>query len=239
MGALAIAMKIGGFPLKLTPLKLGTGQKLRRRRWVMVIDLSRCDGCRLCTKACTEYHYVPKGQEWIKIFEMHDEIFKGSFYLPRPCMHCRKAPCVKVCPVGATYHTENGAVIIDHERCIGCRLCMAACPYQARYFNWEEPEHTPEELRHKYSPLQPWPHRKGVVEKCDFCEDLGIKGSIPPCAAACPRKAIYYGDQYEDVVSNGAEVVKFSELIREKKAFCLKEELGTEPSVYYLPPRGD
>ncbi len=156
-------------------------------------------------------------------------------------MNCENAPCLNVCPVGATFRTDEGVVLVDHERCIGCRYCMAACPYDARYFNWGEPPHTPEELAHEYSPLEPWPHRKGTVDKCDFCAHAARKGALPACVQACTKEmgdgAIYYGDLREDAVSNGVETLPLSRTLREKGGFRFKEELGTRPRVFYLPPR--
>jgi len=183
-------------------------------------------------------HFVPPGQEWIKVFENRDNKVAGAYWFPRPCMQCDNTPCAKVCPVGATFKREDGIVLIDQERCIGCRYCIAACPYASRYFNWAEPPHTSEELAQKYSVELNYPHRKGVVEKCIFCPALAREGKIPACASACRMNAIYFGDQVEDVVTNHAgETVSFTQLIREKGGFRYMEDLGTEPRVWYLPPR--
>ena len=209
-----------------------------RRQWVMLIDLKKCDGCRKCTEACNTEHFVPPGQEWITVYEVQDE-FGFRYFLPRPCMHCENAPCLKVCPVGATFRREDGVVLVDHRRCIGCRYCMAACPYDVRAFNWSEPPHTPEELAHTYRPEAPWPHRMGVVEKCMFCAHRAEEGELPACVRGCPMDAIYFGDLREDAVSNGREVLRLSETLRRDHGFRLKEELGTEPRVWYLPARRD
>lgn len=207
-------------------------------RWVMVIDLAKCDGCKECTKACNAMHFVPPGQEWIKVFENRDNKIAGAYWFPRPCMQCDNTPCAKVCPVGATMKREDGIVLVDQERCIGCRYCIAACPYGSRSFNWAEPPHTPQELQQAYSVEWNYPHRRGVVEKCIFCPAHAREGKLPGCAAACPMNAIYFGDQMEDVVRNHAgETVSFTGLIREKGGFRFMEELGTEPRVWYLPPR--
>ncbi len=208
------------------------------RRWVMVIDLAKCDGCKDCTAACRAMHFVPPGQEWIKVFENRDNQIAGAYWFPRPCMQCDNTPCAKVCPVGATMKREDGIVLIDQDRCIGCRYCIAACPYSSRFFNWSEPPHTPEELARPYSVEWNYPHRKGVVEKCIFCPELAQEGKLPACASACEMGAIYFGDQLEDVVTNHAgETVSFTQLVREKGGFRYMEELGTEPRVWYLPPR--
>lgn len=210
------------------------------RQWVMVIDLDKCNGCGKCTEGCTAEHYVPFGQQWIHVYEVQDE-FGHRYFLPRPCMQCDNAPCLKVCPVGATYRKQDGIVLVDHTRCIGCRYCMAACPYDARSFNWTEPPHTDAELAHTYSPEAPWPHRAGVVEKCMFCAHLSEMGDLPACVKACTKEmgngAIYFGDRREDVVANGVETIPFAATLRDRGGFRLKEELGTEPRVWYLPPR--
>ncbi|MBI4277709.1 MAG: 4Fe-4S dicluster domain-containing protein [Armatimonadetes bacterium] len=210
----------------------------RGRRWVMVIDLARCDGCRKCTDACTAMHFVPFGQEWIKVYANRDNEVAGAYWFPRPCMQCDNPPCVKVCPVGATYKRADGIVIQNQDVCIGCRYCMAACPYSARYFNWVEPPHTPEETARPYSLDWNYPHRKGVAAKCIFCPALLREGKLAACAAACPMGAIYMGDENEDTVTNSqGETVRFSALVRDNGGHRYLEELGTEPRVYYLPPR--
>ena len=209
-----------------------------KRRWVMVIDLAKCDGCKECTKACNTMHFVPPGQEWIKVFKNRDNEIAGEYWFPRPCMQCDNTPCAKVCPVGATIKREDGIVLIDQERCIGCRYCIAACPYSSRFFNWTEPPHTAAELAQPYSLDWNYPHRKGVVEKCIFCPANAREGKLPGCAAACNMGAIYFGDQVEDVVTNRTgDTVSFKQLIREKAGFRFMEDLGTEPRVWYLPPR--
>lgn len=206
-------------------------------QWAMVIDLARCDGCGLCTKACQEQHFTGE-QEWIKVFELPNDDGTVS-YFPRPCMQCENAPCLNVCPVGATFNNKNGTVLIDHERCIGCRLCMAACPYGARSFNWGEPENPPGATFAKYSPEYPVPHRRGTVEKCMFCAHNAKDGKLPVCASACSMNAIWFGDLARDIATNGAETKSLSLLLAERNAFRLKEELGTRPRVWYLPGHGE
>ncbi len=227
------------------------------RKWVMVIDLERCDGCKKCTEACINENLVPPTfgaepsfqgfQEWIKVFELNHEEGaahqhqEAGAHLPTPCMNCQNAPCVKVCPVGATFYSEDGIVLIDNTRCIGCRFCMAACPYERRFFNWGEPPHSAQEQLIEYDPRYPVPHRRGTVEKCMFCAHRVEKGRLPACVEACNKagmKAIYFGDAFEDVVTNGSEVVRLSELLSRRGGYRLKEELGTKPRVYYLPPTG-
>jgi Fe-S-cluster-containing dehydrogenase component len=225
-----------GEPMQHVPAEAAASTA--KRRWVMVIDLAKCDGCKECTQACTAMHFVPPGQEWIKVFENRDNKIAGAYWFPRPCMQCDNTPCAKVCPVGATYKREDGIVMVDQDRCIGCRYCIAACPYGSRSFNWAEPPHTPAELAQKYSVEWNYPHRKGVVEKCIFCPANAREGKLPACAQNCRMGAIYFGDQVEDVVTNhDGDTVSFTQLIREKGGFRYMEELGTEPRVWYLPPR--
>jgi len=207
------------------------------QRWVMVIDLAQCDGCGDCTKACNAMHFVPPHQEWIRVYEVADNSAAGSYFTARPCMQCDNPPCVRACPVDATFKRTDGIVMMDQERCIGCRNCIAQCPYSARSFNWTEPPHTPEELARPYSMEYNYPHRIGVVEKCIFCPELLRAGKLPGCADKCTMGAIYFGDEYEDVVINSkGETIQFSKIAKRGASFRMLEELGTEPRVYYLPP---
>lgn len=214
----------------------------RARQWAMVIDLRKCDGCvtqdaaPACTEACNAAHFVPEGQQWMRVFTVEEE--GGSYFMPRPCMQCENAPCLNVCPVGATYRNDEGVILINHERCIGCRLCMAACPYGARSFNWDDPENPPGATFAEYSPEYPVPHRRGTVEKCMLCAHNIGAGKLPACAQECPMSAIYLGDLVDDVATNGEEVVHLSRFLSENNAFRLKEELGTRPRVWYIPGHG-
>ena len=226
-----IAAKL--FPEVLPPRSLAPSNQ----KWVMVIDLAKCDGCRDCTRACTAMHFVPPLQEWIKVYEVLDNPAAGPYFLPRPCMQCDNPPCVRGCPVGATFKRTDGIVMMDQDRCIGCRNCIAQCPYSARFFNWGEPPHTPEELSQPYSMEYNFPHRKGVVEKCIFCPHVLREGKLPACAQKCEMGAIYFGDELEDAVTNSkGETIQLSKIAKRGAAFRLLEELGTEPRVYYLPP---
>lgn len=207
------------------------------QKWVMVLDLAKCDGCRDCTKACNKMHYVPPMQEWIKVYEVADNPAAGEYYMPRPCMHCDNPPCVRACPVGATFKRTDGIVMQDNDRCIGCRECIAQCPYSARSFNWAEPPHSSEELSAKYSMEQMYPHRKGTIEKCGFCPHMLRDGKLPVCASACTMGAVYFGDELEDAVTNSkGETLQLSKIVKRGAGYRLMEELGTEPRVYYLPP---
>lgn len=217
--------------------------KEKIRAWCMIIDLKKCEGCVTidtppqCTQACIAGHFVPNGQEWIQVYEV-ELPGGGSYFMPTPCFQCEHAPCINVCPVAATYHDNDGVVLIDHHRCIGCRMCMAACPYHRRFFNWGTPELPPEAAFAEYSPLYPVPAVKGTVIKCMFCAHLLRDGKLPICVTGCPMKAIYMGDLNENVASNGVEVVALSEFLSENDAYRYKEELGTQPRVWYLPGHG-
>lgn len=216
----------------------------RIRQWTMIIDLRSCDGCQgvggppRCTTACIEGHLAPEPMEWIQVFE--EEIpGGGTRFIPTPCQQCQNPPCVNVCPVAATFSTPEGTVLIDQDRCIGCRICMAACPYDRRFFNWGEPPIPPEARLVDYSVEHQVPARKGTVMKCDFCPDMPRAGTLPWCVLGCPNRAIYYGDLEEDIATNGKVVVPAARFLSENDAFQLKEELGTQPRVYYIPGHGE
>lgn len=206
------------------------------KKFVMVIDLSRCKSVRACQTACNHMHQTHEGQNWIKVYPMQDAEHTAPYWQPTTCMHCDEPPCVKVCPVDATFKRQDGLVLIDSDRCIGCRFCMAACPYSTRVFNWEEPTLTEEVASKPYSCETSMPQKKGTVGKCDFCPDMTRKGELPHCVSACPNGVFMFGDMYEDSVTNGAETFRFSDLIKDKAGYRLMEDLGTKPSVYYLPP---
>jgi Fe-S-cluster-containing dehydrogenase component len=208
------------------------------RKWVMVIDLAKCSGCATCTTACAEMHHTPPDREWIKVFKMQDGPDTAAYWFPKPCFHCDNPPCTKVCPVGATYKRQDGIVLIDNERCIGCRFCMAACPYSTRSFNWGRPDNTSHASQH-YSPETGVPRRVGTVEKCDFCPEMAKNGLLPACVTECDMGAIYFGDQNEDAVTNShAETERFSRLMETRAGYRYLEDLGTAPRVFYLPPKG-
>jgi molybdopterin-containing oxidoreductase family iron-sulfur binding subunit len=208
------------------------------KRFVMVIDLAKCDGCKKCTVACQKMHFTPMDREWIKVYQMQDSEKAPSYWFPKPCFHCDNPPCTKVCPVNATFKRQDGIVLIDNERCIGCRFCMAACPYSSRFFNWERPTETPELAMTPYSPEQGYPRLVGTVEKCDFCPDMIRQGMMPACVTGCPMKAIYFGDENEDAVTaSDGETVRLSTLLEQNAGYQYLEELGTKPRVYYLPPK--
>lgn len=217
--------------------KVATAPRRRKKplpQWVMILDLRDCVGCKSCTTACQYYHYLPQDIEWIKVYTMVGADGQ-TYYLPRPCQMCEDPPCQAVCPVGATFRTDEGLVLVDQNVCIGCRTCMAACPYEARYFNTAPTPKVPRQPM-PTSPEWPVPQQKDTVGKCVWCAGRLTWGMLPECVAACQNGVIYVGDLTTDVAVNGlGNVVKISEFLRDNNAFRLKEELGTNPRVYYIP----
>ena len=206
------------------------------RKFIMVVDLARCKNARKCVTACQKMHFLPEDKEWLSIKLMKDNDKAAPYWFPKMCFHCDNPPCVKVCPVDATFKRTDGLVLIDNERCIGCKFCMAACPYSTRVFNWDEPEQPEITEDVVYSPETSVPGRIGTVEKCDFCPDMVRNGKLPDCVTACPNGVFYFGDENEDAVTNGDETVRLSQLLKDRAGYRFMEELGTEPRVYYLPP---
>jgi len=204
------------------------------KKFVMVVDLARCKNARKCVDACQEGHFLGKEHEWIKVYYMKDSPKTSPYWFPRPCFHCDNPMCVSVCPVGATYKRTDGIVLVDAERCIGCKFCMTGCPYSARVFHWEEPEIEQPEV--EYSPETNVPAVEGTVGKCVWCADLLRKNKLPRCVTACPMGVIYFGNMVEDTVTNGLETVRLSSLLKDKSGYRHREDLGTQPSVYFLPP---
>jgi len=209
-------------------------------RWGMVIDLDRCIGCEYCLRACSATNDVDPQRTWNIV--VPEKTSNGrSFFFSRPCLHCQEAPCVEVCPVKATYHREDGLVVMDYERCIGCRYCEVACPYDVRVFNWQDrPEGNPFIPTWGIAEVERRP--RGVVEKCTFCIhriDAGLKKGLTPgvdrdatpaCVNICPVGARTFGN-LNDPDS------PVSQLLAQTATIRLREELGTEPNVYYIPPK--
>ncbi len=221
------------------PAASATAPAQPQRQWTFVIDLRRCDGCGKCTLACQQEHHLPKSFEWIKVFRLQDETGRES-YMPRPCMQCENAPCLRVCPVGATFKEPDGVILVDQGRCIGCRMCMAACPYGARYFNYDDPPAYNNPFG-KATPEFPVPQQKGTVGKCMFCVHRTESGNprLPACVEACTMGALYVGDLDQDIAVNGpGETVRLMPFVRENDGFRYKEELGTSPRVYYIAGHG-
>ena len=210
------------------------------------LDLSRCIGCRRCVYACVDENNQSRDPElhWIRVLSMdkekgvdlaHADPYyapaevpeDGHFYMPVQCQQCEDAPCTKVCPTGATWTEKDGIVVIDYEWCIGCRYCMAACPYGARHFNWTEPSIPKEQINPNTHYLGNRPRPKGVVEKCTFCLHRTRQGRLPACLEACPTGARVFGN----VLDEHSEI---RWVLENKRVFVLKEELGTQPRFFYF-----
>ncbi len=214
-----------------------TPEEKAKRQWGRIIDLRRCDGCKECVKACIKLYHRHDEQTWIRVYETEGEgALEQTGFVPLQCQHCENPPCVKVCPVTATYKDTDGAVLVDQNKCIGCRMCMAACPYHARYFNWGEPP--PYDGFANPRPEWPVPQRRGTVGKCVFCVYRTWHGQLPACVEACPQGVLYMADLVKDLATNGKETVKFSKFIKENDAFRLLEELNTKPRIYFIAGHG-
>jgi Fe-S-cluster-containing dehydrogenase component len=212
---------------------------LQGKRFVMVIDLSKCRNARRCVASCQDAHDLKPGQYHMNVLQMQDSPDTAPYNMPKPCQHCDNPPCVSVCPVDATFKRQDGIVLIDNERCIGCRFCMAACPYSARIFHWLEPKVSEVHKDKPYDVELNVPQKKGTISKCLFSADHLRENKLPYCVSACPNGVYWFGDQNEDAVTNGTtkETVRFSELIQKNGGYRLMEELGTKPRVYYLPAK--
>jgi molybdopterin-containing oxidoreductase family iron-sulfur binding subunit len=255
--AAAAIFKGGGEALAARPVAKPIplpGTSGRPVRWGMVIDLDKCDGCGACSVACRNENNVPvagpeqtdkdRGIYWMDLLKIREGTFPDfkEQVIPTPCNHCENAPCVKVCPVGATFFNDEGIVAQMWARCIGCRFCTVACPYTRRYFNWQAPEFSEEQKNRLNPDVSTRP--VGVVEKCTLChhrirklrEDARMAGrkitdddvrNLPACAQSCPTGAITFGD-LADPESQASRLAESS------RAFRLQEELGTRPKVVYL-----
>jgi len=225
-------------------LKRALGKPVAERHWGMVIDLKKCVGCNACTIACKVENNTPPGVTYHVVLE--EEI--GRYpnvtrrFLPRPCQQCEHPPCTRVCPVNATYRRADGVVVIDYDVCIGCRYCLAACPYGARSFDFGEfytvgqtPRVAEYDLSSNFEYGQEWQRNPanhnaspiGNARKCTFCLHRLEKGMLPACITTCIGGARYFGD-LNDPDSLVAQQAASPHMMR------LKEELGTEPSVSYL-----
>ena len=234
-------------------LERALAKPMKERRWGMVIDTRKCIGCQACTVGCSMENKLPPGVVYRPVIDMELGTYPNVTrkFLPRPCMQCENPPCVPVCPVGATFKRDDGIVKIDYDACIGCRYCITACPYQARTFdfgaNWTDDAasgsanalaltsasdylHLPS---FEYS--EEWHRSEGVIpsspvgnaRKCTFCAHRLDVGLLPMCVSTCLGRATFFGD-----LNDPESIV--SELSVSANATRLKEELGTEPKVYYL-----
>ncbi len=231
-------------------LKRALAKAPEDRHWVMVIDLRKCVGCHACTISCVAENKLPPGVVYRPVLE--EEI--GRYpnvtrrFLPRPCMQCENPPCTPVCPVNATYTNEEGIIVVDYDQCIGCRYCITACPYAARTFDFGDtytasaPSGLPfivgHEVSDQFDRLSPFEYGErrervgeespiGNVRKCHFCQHRLVEGMLPSCVTTCIGRATLFGD------SNDPDSV-VAEMIAQPNVMRLKEEMGTEPRVYYL-----
>lgn len=215
------------------------------------LDISRCVGCRKCVYACVDENNqsIDPQIHWIQVLEMEkskginfhhaDLHYKrekvpddNHFYLPVACQQCENPPCVKSCPVGATWKEKDGIIVIDYNWCIGCRCCMASCPYGARHFNWKKPSYiNPATKKANLSPethyLGNRPRFQGIVEKCTFCVQRVREGKYPSCVEICPVGARKFGN----LLDPDSEI---SYILKNKRVLVLKEELNTQPKFFYF-----
>jgi Fe-S-cluster-containing dehydrogenase component len=210
--------------------------------WAMVINLETCTGCDQCTWACQASKNTPDHIQW-NVVTHENTSYGREYHLPRPCLHCENPPCTDVCPVSATYRRDDGLVVIDYDRCIGCRYCMVACPYGARSFNWGDSAHGERSHIPEWGEPEVEMRPQGVVEKCTFCierVDRAIKEGLTPgedydvtpaCVNACPAEARFFGCLQD-------EDSKVFQLIGDNLTIRLREEVGTNPRVWYILPEG-
>jgi len=180
--------------------------------------------------------------QYVRVFEMengqmdittgngkyfHEVPVEDHFYMGIQCFHCENAPCIKACPTKATWKEEDGIVVVDYDWCIGCRYCMAACPYWGRRFNWHDPEIPKEEINTQQHYLGNRIRKRGQVEKCTFCVQRSREGKLPACAEACPTGARVFGN----LLDPDSEI---RYVLKTKKVFRMKEDLGTDPKFWYF-----
>ena len=211
-------------------------------RWGMVIDLSKCMRCHACVAACRVEHFLPLGVTWPRLVAWEENADELTTF-PVRCNHCKDAPCVKVCITGATQQREDGIVWVDQDKCVGCRYCIIACPYQNRVYLSKDKDtgYFPgyEQTDFEKSGKKTFPHTVGTTEKCNFCMERidagmakGLKPGVdreatPACVNTCPARALHFGD-LDDPDS------EVRQLIRDRKGFQLHPEHDTDPSIYYI-----
>jgi len=210
------------------------------------LNLSRCNGSRRCVYACMKENNIPLDHPemaYIRVIEMSIDSLdleegdvqyttnpvpqEGKYYMPIQCHQCRKPPCTKVCPVQATWTEPDGITVVDYNWCIGCRYCMAACPYEARRFNWSRPSLPPEQINPNMGYLSNRIRLRGVVEKCHFCLHRTRQGKNPACAEACPTGSRVFGNVLDP---DG----RIQYILKHKRVYILKAEAKTIPRFYYF-----
>lgn len=207
-------------------------------------NVTRCEGFGECVAACVKENNLDRESktQYIRTFEMehgsmtpdtgdgkffHEVPVEDHFYMGVQCFHCENPPCVKACPTKATWKEPDGIVVVDYDWCIGCRYCMAACPYYGRRFNWNKPKVPKKEISKKQHYLGNRLRKKGQMEKCTFCVQRTREGRLPACVEACPTGARVFGN----LLDPDSEI-RF--VLKNKKVFRLKEELGTDPKFWYF-----
>lgn len=214
-------------------------------KWGMIIDLKKCVGCKACTVACKVENHTPPGVAYNVVLEEETGVFPHNkkTFTPRPCMQCENPSCTTVCPVSATYQREDGITVVDYDVCIGCKYCIAACPYGARSFDfghnygeedvypWEgqpSPEYGQNRVRKDHASPE------GNVRKCTFCLHRIYNGTGPACATTCMGNAIYFGNLADPDAECMVHGVNLQNLLATRSYMRLKEETGNAPRVYYL-----
>ncbi len=213
------------------------------------LNLTRCVGCRKCAHACLAENNQSReydddiSMSYIRVLELQKGSInletsnqyydsesvprKDKYYMPVQCHQCRESPCTKACPVNATWQEPDGVVTVDYDWCIGCRYCMAACPYDARRFNWENPKLEKRQINLDQGYLSNRLRPKGVVEKCTFCLHRTRAGKYPACMEVCPTGARVFGN----ILDPNSEI---NYILHNKRVYILKEEVGTNPRFYYF-----
>ncbi len=227
-----------------TDIHVGTQAALPGVVYGYALNLSKCKGTRRCVEACIAENNNGRDSQlqYIRVLELNygemhlsraNHYYEGEtvprpgkWYLPVQCMQCDNPPCVKACPVQATWKEPDGITVIDYDWCIGCRYCQTACPYGARHFNWNQPKVPKEEVNPDTHYLGNRPRSKGVMEKCTFCIQRTRKGKLPACLEACPTGARVFGNLLEPNSD-----IRY--VLENKVVFRLKEDLGTEPKFWY------
>ena len=237
---------------KLEMIRVKATKPRKNTKYAMALDINKCIGCRRCAYACVMENNMDRstGIEWIKVLGLKREEFEILFpdldykdaplkeyvYVPMACMHCEDPPCVMVCPVRATWKEPDGIVVIDYDKCIGCRYCVTACPYGARRFDWKKPEVSILDLNPNMHILGNTPRPIHVAEKCSWCIQRTRDGGVPACVEVCPVGARSFGNLLDPKSP-------IRRIIEEYGAFVLKPEAGTKPKFFYYfgpartPPR--
>jgi len=227
------------------PVKVGAEPPIDGVLFGYALDISRCIGCRKCVYACVDENNQSRDPQlhWITVLQMdkghgidlqHSDAYydpetvpqEDKFYMPVQCQQCENPPCVKVCPVEATWKEKDGIVIVDYDWCLGCRCCITACPYGARHFNWKKPSLPSDQLNPETHYLGNRPRPQGVVEKCTFCIQRTRKGRYPACVEVCPVGARKFGNLLDP-----KSEIRY--ILANKRVFILKEELNTQPKFFY------